>query len=76
LQADVSRADQVRDAVARLIDRYDRLNVLVNNAIRSRRDPVAEVTDETLDRMITVGLKAHLLGGRRRGDHQHGVACG
>jgi NAD(P)-dependent dehydrogenase (short-subunit alcohol dehydrogenase family) len=58
LQADVSRADQVRDAVARVIDWYGRLDVLVNNAMWSRRDPVADVTDETLDRMIGVGLKA------------------
>ncbi len=58
LQADVTRPEQVRDTVARLAGRFDRLDVLVNNAMWSRRDPVADVTEETLDRMIAVGLKA------------------
>ncbi len=56
--ADVTRAEQARAAVAGLTDRFGRLDVLVNNAMWSRRDSVAEVTEESLDRMIAVGLKA------------------
>lgn len=58
LEADVSRASQAREAVRLVADRFGRLDVLVNNAMWSRRDPVADVTEETLDRMLAVGLKA------------------
>ena len=50
--------EELREAVARVIDRYGHLDVLVNNAMWSRRDAVADVTNDTLDHMIGVGLKA------------------
>jgi NAD(P)-dependent dehydrogenase (short-subunit alcohol dehydrogenase family) len=58
VRADVSNADQVRVAVAQVAQGFGRLDVLVNNAMWSRRDAVADVTEETLDHMIGVGLKA------------------
>jgi len=57
VRADVTRAHDARDAVARVVDRFRRLDVLVNNAMWSRRDAVAEISEDTVDRMVDVGLK-------------------
>jgi NAD(P)-dependent dehydrogenase (short-subunit alcohol dehydrogenase family) len=57
VHGDVSRAEGARDAVARVIARFHRLDVLVNNAMWSRRDAVADISEETVDRMVDVGLK-------------------
>lgn len=60
IQADVGRAHEARDAIAQVIDRFRRLDVLVNNAMWSRRDAVADISEDTVNRMVDVGLKGLL----------------
>src|SRR5579862_8929618 len=55
---DVSRREDVLRAVDQLVSEFGRLDIVANNAIVFRREPVSEVREETVERMISVGLKA------------------
>jgi NAD(P)-dependent dehydrogenase (short-subunit alcohol dehydrogenase family) len=53
---DVSKRDDVLRAVAELASEFGRLDIVANNAIVFRNEPVSEVRPETIERMISVGL--------------------
>lgn len=55
---DVSRRDDVLRAVSQLVSEFGRLDIVANNAIVFRREPVSEVREDTCERMIAVGLKS------------------
>lgn len=55
---DVSRRDDVLRAVDQLVAEFGRLDIVANNAIVFRREPVSEIREETVARMIDVGLKS------------------
>jgi NAD(P)-dependent dehydrogenase (short-subunit alcohol dehydrogenase family) len=55
---DVSRRDDFLRAVDELVAEFGRLDIVANNAIVFRREPVAEIREETVARMIDVGLKS------------------
>jgi 3-oxoacyl-[acyl-carrier protein] reductase len=60
VQADVSRDDQVRAMVRQTLERFGRLDVLVNNAGITRRVPFPDLealTDEVWDRLYDVNVK-------------------
>jgi 2-dehydro-3-deoxy-L-rhamnonate dehydrogenase (NAD+) len=62
LVADVTRAQEVDDAVARVEQVWSRLDVLVNNAgITGRSFPIWELTDEDWRRVIDVDLSSVFL---------------
>jgi NAD(P)-dependent dehydrogenase (short-subunit alcohol dehydrogenase family) len=58
LPLDVTDSAAVRDAVAGL----DRLDILVNNAGLNRPQPFLEVDEETLDRLLTLNVRAAFIG--------------
>nr|WP_277950244.1 glucose 1-dehydrogenase [Mycolicibacterium sp. P9-64] len=56
--ADVSNRSAAQAAVDAVVARFGRLDVLVNNAIWARFEPISEITDEHVDRMLGSGFKA------------------
>ncbi|REK90469.1 SDR family NAD(P)-dependent oxidoreductase [Streptomyces inhibens] len=60
LPADLSDAAQARQAVEKAVDRFGRLDVLVNNAGFGARSSVEDSDPEDWDRMIDLNLKAVL----------------
>jgi len=55
-QADVSSYDSVRSAVDQVLERWDRIDVLVNNAGWDRVQPFLDNEPELWDRLIGVNL--------------------
>ena len=55
---DVSHRADVLRAVDQLVSEFGRLDIVSNNAIVFRREPVSEVREDTCERMIAVGLKS------------------
>ena len=56
LRIDVRHRNEVLGAVEQLVSEFGRLDIVANNAIVFRREPVSEVREETAERMISVGL--------------------
>lgn len=67
---DVSRRDDVLGASAELASRCGRLDAFVANAMWIRYEPVEDVRDETVDRMMAIGLKSVLWAAQAA---QHGM---
>ncbi len=61
--ADVSRADDVRNYVARALERFGRIDCFFNNAgIEGRIAPTAEYDEDMFDAVIAVNVKGVFLG--------------
>jgi len=55
---DVSRRDDVLRAVDQLVSEFGRLDIVANNAIVFRNEPVSEIREETVGKMVSVGLES------------------
>ena len=62
IQCDVTRKDQVSDAVGKVIDQFGKIDILVNNAGGISTSPAIEdMTEEEWDEMLSLNLKSHFL---------------
>lgn len=64
---DVSRKDQVDGLVAKAVERFGKLDVMVNNAGICPIVPFLDVTEETYDKVLDVNLKGAFLGTQAAG---------
>jgi len=64
LKADVSREDEVKELVAQSVAGLGTIDILVNNAGIFHRGPIAEMSEETWDRVLDVNLKGTFLCSR------------
>jgi len=55
---DVSQRNDLLHAVDQLVSEFGRLDIVSNNAILFRREPVSEVRQDTCEKMIAVGLES------------------
>ncbi|CUA72008.1 hypothetical protein RSOLAG22IIIB_04868 [Rhizoctonia solani] len=60
LSCDVSKEDEVKDMVKTTVDTFGGLDIMVANAGIMGYAPILELSDEMLDRFITVNLKGVL----------------
>lgn len=56
--ADLSRSDQAESAVAQVVERFGRLDALVNMTGAFRRTPLSQLTQRDFDEMIAANLAA------------------
>lgn len=61
---DVSQSEQVDAMIEAAVDRFGRLDILINNAGRAARGFVSEMADEAWDSVISVNLRGTFLCSR------------
>lgn len=60
-QADLTDPAQISDLFTRFEERFERLDILVNNAAAFERKPALEITPEAWDRLMNLNLRAPFL---------------
>jgi NAD(P)-dependent dehydrogenase (short-subunit alcohol dehydrogenase family) len=61
VQADVSKRPDVDQLVARTLEEFGRIDILVNNAALLKRTPFLEISEAEWDEIIAVNLKGYFL---------------
>lgn len=72
LGADVADRAAVHAAVAATVDRFGRLDIIVNNAMWNRYEPIADITPDTFAKMVGVGLGGIVWGIQAAAPHMRG----
>jgi len=62
IQADVSQYQEVTNLVRQTVDRFNRLDIMVNNAGMEIHAPFLEETEQNFDRVLGVDLKGAFFG--------------
>lgn len=60
MPADITQPDHAGMLVERTVERFGRLDVLVNNAGGNRRGAFTEISDEDWEEILDLNLKAHI----------------
>jgi len=69
LVADVTKADEVERAIARIVGEFGALHILVNNLGDAIRKPLVQLTDEELRTVLDLNFTATVLCSRAVGPH-------
>jgi len=62
LAADVSRRDELLHAASKFAAQFGRIDGVVNNAMLLKYEPVEQITEETLNRMVSIGINGSVWG--------------
>ena len=62
VQADVSRGEDVKRAIAFTVEQFGALDVLVNNAAACTMGPLANMSDDDISAMLDINVKGTLMG--------------
>lgn len=76
VRADVRRRTDVEAVVASTLERFGRIDVLVNNAGVLYNTPFLETTDEEWDAVLETNLKGYFMMGQAVGRHMVGRGTG
>jgi NAD(P)-dependent dehydrogenase (short-subunit alcohol dehydrogenase family) len=68
LQGDITRSDDVNTIVQQILDRFGRIDILVNNASNYYKTPFASLTEAEWDDLVGTNLKGTFLVSKRVGD--------
>jgi 3-oxoacyl-[acyl-carrier protein] reductase len=60
LPLDVTRADEVQQLVQKTIEKFGKIDILVNNVGGNRRNPFEKTTDEDWEAIVNLNLTAHV----------------
>lgn len=74
--ADVSRDDEIQKMIAAAVERFGRLDILVNNAHFEVHGSATEITADDWDRSFNVLLRAHFLGAKYAVPHMRAAGGG
>ena len=61
VQADIARKADVDNMVQQVMDEFNAIDILVNNAAIAKREPLIEVHEDDWDRLIDTDLKGYFL---------------
>jgi NAD(P)-dependent dehydrogenase (short-subunit alcohol dehydrogenase family) len=61
---DISRSDQVKEMVNKVVERFGAIDILVNNAAITDHKNILNITEEEFDQVISVTLKGTFLVGK------------
>jgi NAD(P)-dependent dehydrogenase (short-subunit alcohol dehydrogenase family) len=76
LKADITRSEDVNAAVEQMIDRFGRIDILVNNASNYYKTPFDTLTEEQWDDLVGTNLKGTFLMAKRVGDEMLKLGSG
>jgi NAD(P)-dependent dehydrogenase (short-subunit alcohol dehydrogenase family) len=67
---DVAKGDDIRRLVAQTLERFERIDTLVNVAGVNRRKPAEQITEEDYDFVVDINLRGAFLIAQAVGKHQ------
>ncbi len=80
MRADVSRAEDIEAMVARAVDEFGRLDILVNNAVSSSLwggdNLISDITEASFDAGMGILVKAHFLAAKQAVPHMTAAGGG
>lgn len=62
LAADVASRDELLHAAGRFATQCGRIDAVINNAMLLKYEPVEQITEETLNRMVSIGINGSVWG--------------
>jgi NAD(P)-dependent dehydrogenase (short-subunit alcohol dehydrogenase family) len=68
VQGDITRRADIEAMVSRILDRFGRIDILVNNASNYYKTPFDTLTEEQWDDLVDTNLKGTFLMAKRVGD--------